>query len=122
LFIYAGMDGMTRHLFANALLTAHAESNHPVVAPRLAEIIRDLRARPPALILAGNPPFPALREFLREKYLPSPLGGMAPDGRGLWVREELYARFHAQSAGTESPGRNAGPGDPNQQAVGSARP
>jgi 4-amino-4-deoxy-L-arabinose transferase-like glycosyltransferase len=96
LFIYSGLDGVSRHFFANELLKAHANDNHPLVRPWIEEILRDLRARPPAFVFAGDIPFPALRKFLDERYLPSMLSPTAPDGRGLWVEKEHYREFHAQ--------------------------
>ena len=95
LFIYSGLDGVSRHFFANELLKAHATDDHPLIRPWIEEILRDLRARPPAVIFAGDIPFPALRKFLDERYLPSILSQPAPDGRGLWVEKERYREFHA---------------------------
>jgi 4-amino-4-deoxy-L-arabinose transferase-like glycosyltransferase len=96
LFIYSGLDGVTRHFFANDFLKAHATDNHPLVGPWIDEILRDLHARPPALIFAGEIPFPALRKFLDEHYLPSLLTPPIPDGRGLWVEKDRYGEFHAR--------------------------
>ena len=90
-------DGITRHFFVNELLKAHATDDHPLVRPWIEEILRDLKARPPALIFAGDPPFPALRRFLDERYLPSLLSPPVPDGRGLWVERERYGEFHART-------------------------
>ena len=45
LFIDSGPDGPTRHFFANELLKAHANDDHPLVRPWTDEIIRDLNAR-----------------------------------------------------------------------------
>jgi 4-amino-4-deoxy-L-arabinose transferase-like glycosyltransferase len=95
LFIYSGLDGVSRHFFANELLKAHATDDHPLIRPWIEEILRDLRARPPAVVFAGDIPFPALRKFLDERYLPSILSQPAPDGRGLWVEKERYREFHA---------------------------
>ncbi|HMB04558.1 MAG TPA: hypothetical protein VKP69_12565, partial [Isosphaeraceae bacterium] len=92
LFIYSGLDGVTRHFFADPLLRAFATSDHPLIRPRIEEIVRDLRARPPALIFAGDPPFPALRRFLAERYLPA---RAMPGGRGLWVERSRYGEFMA---------------------------
>ncbi len=92
LFIYSGLDGITRHFFADPLLKAFATSDHPLIRPRIEEIVRDLHARPPALIFAGDPPFPALHRFLSERYLPvQPF----PDGRGLWVERARYGAYMA---------------------------
>ena len=97
LFLYSGLDGVTRHFFVNELLKAHATDDHPLVRPWIEEILRDVKARPPALIFAGDPPFPALRKFLDERYLPSLLSPPVPDGRGLWVERERYGEFHART-------------------------
>jgi hypothetical protein len=99
LFIYSGLDGVTRHFFANDFLKAHATDDHPLVRLWIEEILRDLRARPPQLVFAGEIPFPALRKFLDERYLPSTLSPPVPDGRGLWVEHERYGAFHARGAG-----------------------
>ena len=96
LYIYSGLDGVTRHFFANDFLKAHATDGHTLVGPWIDEILRDLHARPPALILAGDPPFPALKRFLDERYLPSLLSPTVPDGRGLWVEKDRYGEFHAR--------------------------
>jgi 4-amino-4-deoxy-L-arabinose transferase-like glycosyltransferase len=92
LFIYSGLDGVTRHFFADPLLKAFATGDHPLIRPRIEEIVRDLHARPPALIFAGDPPFPALRRFLAERYLPAQV---MPGGRGLWVERSRYGEFMA---------------------------
>lgn len=96
LFIYSGLDGVTRHFFANDFLKAHATDGHPLVRGWVEEILRDLRDRPPELIFAGEVPFPALRKFLDERYLPSTLSPPVPDGRGLWVERGRYGEFHAR--------------------------
>jgi 4-amino-4-deoxy-L-arabinose transferase-like glycosyltransferase len=97
LFIYSGLDGTSRHFFANELLKAHATDDHPLIRPWIDEILRDLQARPPALILVGDPPFPALRKFLNERYLPSSLASFY--GRALWVEKDRYREFHAPPTG-----------------------
>ena len=66
-----------------------------LIRPRLDRIMRDFRARPPELIFVGDPPFPALRAFLAERYLPSRLVMSAPDGRGLWVERGKYGEFES---------------------------
>jgi 4-amino-4-deoxy-L-arabinose transferase-like glycosyltransferase len=96
LHIYAGLDGVSPHFFADPLLKAFAGRNHPLIRPRTERILRDLHARPPELIFAGDPPFPELRAFLLERYLPSHLVPMTPDGRGLWVERRQYARFEEE--------------------------
>jgi 4-amino-4-deoxy-L-arabinose transferase-like glycosyltransferase len=91
LFIYSGLDGVSRHFFADPLMKSYANRYHPLIEPRLAEIMNDLRKHPPDLIFAGDPPFPALRDFLSERYLASSRAG--PDGRGLWVKRSRYRAF-----------------------------
>jgi hypothetical protein len=92
LHFYARLDSPTRHFFVDNLLRDQAGRDHPLIGPRVAEIMATLRARPPELIFAGYPPFPALRAFLSEHYLPSP---RAP---GLWVRRGDFGHF--ETAGT----------------------
>ncbi len=104
LFIYSGLDGVSRHFFADPLMKAYADRGHPLTTPRTDRIMRDLRARPPELIFAGDPPFPALARFLDERYLPHQ--AVAPDGRGLWVERGRYGTFEAAGAG---PKRRIGP-------------
>lgn len=95
LYLYAGLDSPTRHAFANELLKAHASrGDHPLVGPRVGEILRDLAARPPLLVYCGDVPFPGLRRLLDERYLPSLLEPTIPDGRGLWVDRARYDTFH----------------------------
>jgi hypothetical protein len=93
LFLYSGLDGVSRHFFADPLLKAFATSDHPLIRPRIEEIVHDLHAHPPALIFAGDLPFPALRKFLSERYIPvQPF----PDGRGLWVERSRYGDYMAR--------------------------
>ncbi len=92
LHFYGNLDGVTRHFFVDNLLRDQAERDHPLIKPRIAEIMRALRDRPPALIFAGYVPFPALRDFLHDRYLPSRLVP-ARNGLGLWVEREHFAAF-----------------------------
>ncbi len=103
LFFYSGLDSTTRQVFTDDLLRNFATSNHPQVRPRIERTIRELRAEPPSLIFAGYPPFPALRAFLDERYLPSHLVPTTPDGRGLWVERSQYGAFEAFARGTQLP-------------------
>ncbi len=103
LYVYSGLDNVTRHFFGDPLMKAYImgdfRGEHPRVAslirPRLERILRDFRARPPDLIFVGDPPFPALRAFLDERYLPSRLVMRTPDGRGLWVERKKYGEFES---------------------------
>ncbi|MDG3006329.1 ArnT family glycosyltransferase [Paludisphaera mucosa] len=103
LFFYGQLDGASRHLFTDNLLRDYADRDHPLITPRVAEIMADLRAKRPALIFAGYPPFPALRSFLFENYLPSRLVPSA-NGLGLWVAKDRYAAFeNFDGPGTAGP-------------------
>jgi 4-amino-4-deoxy-L-arabinose transferase-like glycosyltransferase len=105
LYLYSGLDGVTPHFFADPLLKAFAESDHPLIRPRIERIIRDLRARPPELIFVGDPPFPALRAFLIEHgyrrsrlgFVP-PGGPSSPDMRGLWVEPRRFEQFEGTTS------------------------
>ncbi|MDR3621514.1 MAG: glycosyltransferase family 39 protein [Paludisphaera borealis] len=115
LHFYGKLDGASRHLFVDNLLRDQAERDHPLIKPRVEEILRDLRAHPPALIFAGYPPFPALRAFLFENYMPTNLPGtffekslpstqaQTQSGIGLWVEKSKYRAFeqaHAPESGS----------------------
>jgi 4-amino-4-deoxy-L-arabinose transferase-like glycosyltransferase len=93
LFFYSGFDSVTPQVFADDLIKTFADGDHAQVRPRVERTIGDLRASPPSLIFCGYPPFPSLRAFLEERYLPSRLVPAAPDGRGLWVEREKYGAF-----------------------------
>ncbi len=99
LHFYAKLDGVTRHFFVDNLLRDQAERNHPLIKPRIAEIMQSLRARPPALIFVGYAPFPELRTFLHEHYLPSRLVPARSD-LGLWVERTKYREFENSSSPT----------------------
>ena len=103
LFFYGRLDGASRHLFVDNLLRDYAEKPHPLITPRIAEIMDDLREKRPPLIFVGYPPFPALRSFLTEGYLPSRLVPSA-NGMGLWVAKDRYAAFeNYDGPGTAGP-------------------
>jgi 4-amino-4-deoxy-L-arabinose transferase-like glycosyltransferase len=84
LHFYGKLDGASRLFFVDNLLRDQAERDHPLIQPRIAEITRVLKDHPPALIFVGYTPFPALRELLHERYLPSRLVPSRGD-LGLWV-------------------------------------
>lgn len=90
LYVYSGLDCPTRHFFANNVLRDRADTDDPLVGPRIAELMADLRADPPELIFTGYPPFPALQEFLMRGYTPSRL-----DPR-LWVRLDVADDFEGR--------------------------
>ena len=63
LVLYSGLDGPTRHFFADPLLEDYSKGFHrddPRVRPRVERIIRDLEANPPSMALVAYPPFPEL--------------------------------------------------------------
>jgi hypothetical protein len=95
LHFYGNLDGVTRHFFVDNLLRDQAERDHPLIKPRIAEIMRSLRDRPPAVIFVGYPPFPDLREFLRARYVHSRLVPAA-GWLGLWIDRDHVAAFDAQ--------------------------
>ena len=104
LHFYGKLDGVTRHFFVDNLLRDQAEREHPLIKPRIAEIMSALRDRPPVLIFVGYAPFPALRAFLRDRYLPSGLV-RAQNGLGLWVEREhfnAFERFQGAAPGSGS--------------------
>ncbi|WP_165226349.1 ArnT family glycosyltransferase [Aquisphaera insulae] len=106
LHFYGKLDGVTRYFFVDNLLRDQAERDHPLIRPRIEEIMTSLRAHQPGLIFVGYPPFPALRAFLREYYRPSSLvPGM--NGMGLWVDREHRDAF--ESAGSLSARKGAAP-------------
>jgi hypothetical protein len=89
LHFYSGIDSPTRHFFVDNLLRDQAERDHPLIRPRVEEIMAALRRQPPELIFSAYTPFPALRTFLFERYLPS------RRALGLWIRRDVYGRFEA---------------------------
>ncbi|MHC5538017.1 ArnT family glycosyltransferase, partial [Singulisphaera rosea] len=93
LYVYSGLDGVSRHFFSDPLLKAYAVGGHPLTTPRVARIMADLKERRPELIFCGDPPFPALKAFLLDRYFPSRAVPTTPDGRGLWVEKDHYGSF-----------------------------
>jgi 4-amino-4-deoxy-L-arabinose transferase-like glycosyltransferase len=100
LFFYSGLDGPTRHFFADPLLEDYSKGFHrddPRVRSRVERILRDLEARPPSMALVAYPPFPELRKFLEAHAIRSRV-----EARGqalpLWVDREDYARFEASAS------------------------
>ena len=91
------------------LLRDQAERDHPLIRPRIAEIMRSLREHPPAMIFAGYPPFPELASFLQEHYVPSRLVPTR-NGLGLWVARSYYAAFENFSPPAPAPSSATGGG------------
>lgn len=86
LYFYGRLDAPSRHAFTNNLMRDHAATGHPLIQPRIDELMNDLRRAPPDYVMAGYPPFPELRAFLAADYRPAGQTAAAPDGRGLWIR------------------------------------
>ena len=101
LFIYSGLDGVTRHFFADPLLEDYARGyhqDHPRVRPRVDRIMTDLAGNPPSIVLVAYPPFPPLRRFLARGYRRVALAGLnatSPDGIGFYIDREHAAAFEA---------------------------
>src|SRR5262249_39993378 len=95
LHFYSKLDSPTRHFFVDNLLRDHADHDHPLIQPRIAEIMSALRQRPPELIFTGYPPFRTLLPFLFREYFRSQLGR-----GGLWVRKSEFGRFESQTTRT----------------------
>ena len=106
LYFYSGLDSPTRHFFVDNLLRDQAGRDHPLIGPRVEEIMATLRRRPPELILAGYPPFPALRAFLSET-----LPALARVRDGLWDPPRCLRAIRAACPSTQG-----------QVALSSARP
>lgn len=87
LYFYSGLEPVTPQLFADDLIKAHAGGEHPLIRRRVDRMMADLSRDPPSLVFTGYPPFPALKAFLNQRYLPSRL---AP---GLWVERTRYGAF-----------------------------
>ena len=102
LYFYSGLDSPTRHFFVDNLLRDQAGRNHPLIGPRVEEIVATLQRRPPELILAAYAPFPGLRTFLSEHYLPS------RRVLGLWIRRGEFGRFETAES-SPSTGRSTRP-------------
>lgn len=119
LFIYSGLDGPTRHFFADPLLEDYSRGHHradPRVRPRVERIMRDLEAHPPSVVLVAYPPFPELDSFLKRGYLPSkiPTPGASPDGLPVWVDVAHIGQFEA----VRRPARRSGPRDRRRPGTG----
>ena len=101
LFIYSGLDGLTRHFFVDELLKTAGRRSSESLRPATRRLLEAAPkrswatsgGRPPALILVGHPPFPGLARFLNERYLPSGMARVGPEGEGLWVERSRYGEF-----------------------------
>lgn len=95
LHFYAKVDAASRHIFINNLMRDFADRAHPVVSPRIDELVEDLRNERPDFVLVAYPPFPRLMEILQEGYLPTNRFAFpaTSDGRGMWVRKDRIAEL-----------------------------
>ena len=109
LHFYGKLDGVSRHFFVDNLLRDQAERGHPLIQPRIAEIMTALQSRPPALIFVGYSPFTALCAFLQDRYLPSGLGTGAERTRSLGGTRPFQS-VRAVPGDPARPGFRAAPG------------
>ena len=93
LYFYSGLPQATRQVFTDDFLKNFAETSHPEARPRIERTMADLEASPPSIIFAGYPPFPALRELLLKRYLPSRLVPNSGQGMGLWIERSKFGDF-----------------------------
>jgi 4-amino-4-deoxy-L-arabinose transferase-like glycosyltransferase len=102
LFIYANMDGVSRHFFVDPLLKSQAlAGKHPLIRPRLERVVKDVQEKRPDVVFAGDYPFPALRAVLDQNYrfYPFQYGNEAEmrevyrRGQGLWIRRDHASEF-----------------------------
>ena len=71
LFIYSGLDGVTRGTSSPmSFLKAHANDDHPLIRPWIAEILRDLRGPSPGLDPLRRHPLPRPTEVPRRALPP----------------------------------------------------
>ncbi|MFO0951409.1 MAG: glycosyltransferase family 39 protein [Isosphaeraceae bacterium] len=92
LYFYSGLDGGDAAGLRGRLPEDLRRAGTPSGHAQVERTMRDLAEHPPAVVFAGYPPFPALRQFLAERYLPSRLSP------GLWVRRDVYGVFEAGTA------------------------
>lgn len=97
LFVYSRLDGVSRYAFADPLMQAKAATDpgHPLIRPRLDRIMADLRAHPPEILFAADPPFPELRAFLQGRYRPWRGHAMSAAGQGVWIERRAFGAFTA---------------------------
>lgn len=95
LYLYSGLNGVSRQVFVDPLMKAFAHRYHPQTQPRTQRIMEDLRRRPPDIVFAGDPPFLELLSFLQRMYRRSLLLPPMPNGVGLWVLNDKVVEFEA---------------------------
>ncbi len=88
LHLYSGLDSVTPYFFTDPLMQRYDTSDHPLVRPRKARIVADLKATPPKFIFIGQSPFSELQELLRRHYVPTTRLAAAGEVRGLYVRRD----------------------------------
>jgi hypothetical protein len=99
LFVYSGLDGPTRHFFADPLLEDYSKGYHrddPRVRLRVERIMRDLEAHPPSMTLVAYTPFPELRRFLDSRTIQTKIK-VVNEVMPVWVDREHYVRFEAMA-------------------------
>jgi hypothetical protein len=85
LHVYSRMDSVTPYFFTDPLMKKYAASYHPLVEPRKQRILQDAREHRPAIVFAGDRPFPELARFLNRDYVPL----VVQEERGLYVRPDI---------------------------------
>lgn len=107
IYIYSGLDGVSREVFADPLLEAKARADpgHPLIRPRLERIIADLRRRRPEVVFVGIAPFAGLRSLLEAHYEPWRRMPGARGGEGIWVLRGDLDRFASARPGETSRSR-----------------
>ena len=94
LFFYGDLVSASRQAFADDLTRNFANSDHPLIRPRVDRIMEELKANPPDLIFTGYPPFPELQAFINSNgYRPSRFV------RGLWVNPSRWEEFETGPPG-----------------------
>ena len=89
---YSKMDSVTPYFFTDPLMQVYRSRYHQFVEPRKERILADILRQMPAIVFAGDPPFPELQSFLTKRYVHA---GDFRDGRGLYVRPDRVDWFQA---------------------------
>ncbi|MEI7921801.1 MAG: glycosyltransferase family 39 protein [Planctomycetota bacterium] len=92
---YANLDAPSPYFFTDPLMKVLALKDDALIRQRLERLTVDLEASRPELVFCGDAPFPRLKALLDRDYLASSMVPSAPDGRGFFVRRDLYQKFHS---------------------------
>jgi 4-amino-4-deoxy-L-arabinose transferase-like glycosyltransferase len=84
LHVYSQMDSMTPYFFTDPLMQQH---EHPLAKAHQQRVLTDLQAKTPLFVSIGEPPFPALEQFVEQNYaLASAPDDQQSGNRGLYIR------------------------------------